>query len=328
MITTLLRFFQHQQAPSQPPINPEPIPGHFADADFIAIDFETATAKRDSACSIGMAACRNGSIMGTYKQLLKPPRNEYLPLNIGIHGIKPSDTRNAPTIADIHANGLGDLLEAEVPLVAHNASFDMSVLRESLAHHGIQTTWIAATCTVELARTMYPTLNNHKLNTVAKHIGYPLIHHDPISDAMAAAAIMFRWIEGPGAAFIKERNQARIKPYIFEHNKQFKELLQQAKALEKTDPKQAARTYMLCLNKMKDFDIYCRQNEADPCRPSMPINRLTLTMERAGLIKGCFEAFDWYSKYNDPVQLNGSDTEAVQKRKTRLEKRSGKSNPR
>ena len=194
MLSFLLNLFRRPQDP------PAPIPALFTEAEFIAIDFETATGKRNSACSIGMAAGKAGKIEGTYVQLLRPPGNRYLAANIAIHRINPSQTANAPTIADLYHQGLAHIIDAEVPLVAHNASFDMSVLRESLAHHGIELPWINATCTVDLARTMYPTLKNHKLNTVARHLKYPLVHHDPTSDAMAAAEIMFRWQEKQASA--------------------------------------------------------------------------------------------------------------------------------
>jgi DNA polymerase-3 subunit epsilon len=300
------------------------IPTNFLSSDFIVIDFETATAKRNSACAIGMVACRDYQIIGTYKQLLKPPKNEYLPFNTQLHGITPTQTKTAPTIADLYNKGLDSIIDSEVQLVAHNASFDMSVLRESLGHHGIDTPWIQAICTVDVARELYPSLPNHKLNTVAKHIGHQLEHHDPISDALAAAAIMLKWMDIHGAKLIEERKIRELLPYINEQHELFSLHLQKAQGMEKTDLKAAARLYMESINMMKHFDTHCRNNGVSPERPRMAINRLTITLERAGLTKGCLEAISWYREYNDPIGLNKSDEDTLAKRCARMEKRLAK----
>lgn len=306
---------------------PEPIaaiPPDFSKADFVVIDFETATAKRNSACAIGMVACKDYQISGTYKQLLKPPGNEYLSFNTQLHGISPSQTKRSPTMADLYNNGLSGILDSEVQLVAHNASFDLSVLRESLNHYDIDIPWIKAMCTVEIARELYPSLPNHKLNTVSKHIGHRLEHHEPLSDALASAAIMLKWMDLHGAELIEERKRRELQPYIEEQHLLFEAHLQKAQALEKEDPMAATRLYQESVNMMKHFDTHCRDHGVTPFRPRMPINRITLTLERLGLIKGCVDTITWYRTYDDPVGLISADADAVTKRQARIEKRINK----
>ena len=42
--------------------------------DFVAIDFETANAKRSSVCSVGIVIVRNGRIENELYRLIPPPR--------------------------------------------------------------------------------------------------------------------------------------------------------------------------------------------------------------------------------------------------------------
>lgn len=162
-------------------------------ADFVAIDFETATDKRSSACAVALAFVKGEEIIGTYSSLIQPPGNIYSQRNISIHGIDAEQTRSAPNFLKLWEDCLGIIIDRGVDLVAHNASFDMSVLRSSLQEYGINIPFINATCTVELAKTMYPRLNDYKLPTVASHLNIDLHHHDPLSDAIASAKIMMEW---------------------------------------------------------------------------------------------------------------------------------------
>jgi len=54
---------------------------------WVAIDFETATASRDSACALGIAVIEDGELAATASWLMRPPGNRYDPRNIAVHGI-------------------------------------------------------------------------------------------------------------------------------------------------------------------------------------------------------------------------------------------------
>ncbi len=51
-------------------------------------------------------------------------------------------------------------------------------------------------CTVQLSRKAFEGLTNYKLNTVAEALGFPLNHHDALSDALACANIMLTTMMG------------------------------------------------------------------------------------------------------------------------------------
>ncbi len=157
--------------------------------NFVAIDFETANRYPNSACSVGLVKVEQGQITEEYYTLIKPPKMIFDPMNVSIHGIKASDVKEAPAFDQVWQNDLEDFI-GTLPLVAHNASFDMNVLRALLTTYALEGGPKKYACTVNAARKTYPELPNHKLSTVAEHLGIPLRHHQALDDAKASALIM------------------------------------------------------------------------------------------------------------------------------------------
>ena len=90
-------------------------------------------------------------------------------------------------------------------LVAHNAPFDMGVLKCCLRDYGIS--WKAHApylCTVRIGRRVLPKMS-HKLNSLCEYYGIELDHHHAGSDSLACAKILLRYIESGTAVdqFIK-----------------------------------------------------------------------------------------------------------------------------
>ena len=174
--------------------------------DWVAIDFETATRARDSACAVGIAVVHEGAIVDAGSWLIRPPGNEYERWNVRIHGITPDRTQSAPSFGDLWPVLRGYLEETNV--LAHNASFDMGVLRALLASAGLEPPDMHYVCTVLLARRAFPELPRHRLDTVCDHCGIELAHHDAASDAAACAAIALRCRDAIGAPTVHEAVRA------------------------------------------------------------------------------------------------------------------------
>jgi len=122
--------------------------------------------------------------------LIQPPGNAYSGFNISIHGIHPSMTQNSPTFAEIWPM-LADRIGGRA-VVAHNASFDVSVLRHELDHLGLSYPDLEYYCTLVLSRACWPGLHGHRLPDVASHCGIAFQHHDAAEDARACAEILLR----------------------------------------------------------------------------------------------------------------------------------------
>jgi len=155
--------------------------------NFVAIDFETANSKRNSACSVAVVEVKDGKIHDSYYALIKPPGMKFDYFNIQIHGITPEDVRNKPTFAEIWPE-LKLRLENKIVL-AHNASFDMSVLKYVIQEYHLVPAKFHHCCTVSIARKIWPELENHKLDTVGDHLHIDFNHHNALDDARTCAAI-------------------------------------------------------------------------------------------------------------------------------------------
>lgn len=152
--------------------------------DFVAIDFETATQSRDSACALAIVKVVNDTITERHGWLFQPPRNEYAPQCVNVHGITPDMTEHLGGIATIH-NRIMELLDSGV-VIAHNAAFDTDVLRASLTSAGLPVPKLAdVCCTCELS-------DRKPLEECCQEYHIPLDHHDPLSDAVACAQLFLR----------------------------------------------------------------------------------------------------------------------------------------
>lgn len=85
---------------------------------------------------------------------------------------------------------LHDFIKGYV-LVAHNAQFDMGCLLHVSEVEGISLDKpLLFADSLQSARYVYRDLPNHKLDTICRHLGIKLDHHDSCSDARACAQIM------------------------------------------------------------------------------------------------------------------------------------------
>lgn len=157
--------------------------------NFIAIDFETANEKRNSPCSIGIVVVKDGHIVEKIHHLIRPREMRFMPINIGIHGIRPAMVEKEPEFDEVWEKIKHYFDESLV--IAHNASFDISVLRKSAELYDIELPSFKYICTMRLAKNFYRGIENAKLNTVNDFLGYEFKHHDALYDALACSNILF-----------------------------------------------------------------------------------------------------------------------------------------
>lgn len=172
--------------------------------DFTAIDFETANSSSASACAVGLVRVRGGRIVAQEGWLIKPPpgHDRFFEINVGIHGITPADVANARSWTEQWPDFAGFI--GDDVLVAHNAGFDMRVLRGVCETTG--TTWppYQYVCSLQVARKTYA-LDSYRLPIVAAAAGHlDFAHHDAAADAMACAHIMIDATVRGGATDVVE----------------------------------------------------------------------------------------------------------------------------
>lgn len=153
------------------------------------LDFETANSNMASACSLGILVIEEGVVVKEWVSLIQPhpAYDSFDPFNIKIHHITKEMVKDAPNFANLYAEIL-EMMEGSI-LMAHNASFDMTVLNRLIDTYGLQRPHISYIDSLEIARKLYPQLPNHKLNTVCDFLDVNLNHHEALSDAKGSAMI-------------------------------------------------------------------------------------------------------------------------------------------
>lgn len=157
--------------------------------DFITIDFETANNELKSACSIGIAAVKNNEIVNTFYTLLNPPIDFFDAENSNINGIYKKDVIDSPKFVDKWIE-INEFIENASFVVAHNANFDMSVLKESLYAYNLEIPSFSYFDSISFCSKMHDG-SSKKLSEMCKFFNVELLdHHNGLEDAKACASIV------------------------------------------------------------------------------------------------------------------------------------------
>lgn len=172
--------------------------------DYVAIDFETANSSSASACSVGLVRVHDGRVVDKVGWLIRPPfgHDTFSEWNTRIHGIVESDVVDAlgwlDQLADLVAFAEDDVL------VAHNAGFDMGVIRGACAAVSTECPTPRYLCSLQVARKTY-SLDSYRLPLAAAAAGFDEFnHHDALADAEACAAIISHAANRHGASTVDE----------------------------------------------------------------------------------------------------------------------------
>ncbi len=152
--------------------------------EFIAFDLETTglDPASDEIIEIGIARFRDGQLVEQYQSLVNPSKP--IPPEITqLTGIDQEDVDDQPRLQDI----LGDVARiiGDLPLVAHNAQFDVTFLGK---HHPLDAN--LAIDTVELASIMLPSAPRYSLGSLTSAMGIELERaHRAFDDALATGQL-------------------------------------------------------------------------------------------------------------------------------------------
>ncbi|SHI76262.1 3'-5' exonuclease [Lutispora thermophila] len=158
--------------------------------DFVAFDLETTgLAPPCKILEIGAVRVINNKIVDEFQTFVDPCCT--IPKHITeINGINQQMVRNAPKIED--ALPLFLKFIEDLPIAAHNVSFDMKFINYEGVRLGYHVT-NKVIDTLALSRRHYPGLENHKLNTVAHHLGIiNKLAHRGLYDALVVAEILIK----------------------------------------------------------------------------------------------------------------------------------------
>lgn len=159
------------------------------------IDFETtglSPAMGDRATEVAVVIVEDGKIVDRYQSLMNTGAR--IPAFIeALTGISNAMIRKAPPAAEV-MSALAEFV-GDVPLVAHNASFDSKFLDAEWLRINRQRRQEFA-CSMLLARRIYPAAPDHKLGTLVRHLGLPSAarHHRALADAEMTAHLWVKMV--------------------------------------------------------------------------------------------------------------------------------------
>ncbi|MEI8272489.1 MAG: 3'-5' exonuclease [Paludibacter sp.] len=160
--------------------------------NFTAIDFETAHA--EFPCEIGLTRVENGKMKDTKSWLIKPACFPYMNYwNQKVHGISSADVAHAATFEELWIE-LKPWFEDNY-LVAHNAAFDMRVLRAALNYYDLAIPFAEYFCSLSLSRKIWKHLPSHSLGVVSQYHDIQFNHHRAGDDSKACAIITLKAFE-------------------------------------------------------------------------------------------------------------------------------------
>lgn len=184
------------------PIAYEPRHIELEHATFVVFDVETTglSAAYDTIIELAAVKIIDGEVVDKFESFANP-HHPLSSTTIELTGITDDMVKDAPEVVDMIAkfhDFIGDSI-----VVAHNASFDIGFLYEAYKQAGIDHFDHSVIDTLELARMLYPTMKNHRLNTLCKKFNIELTqHHRAIYDTEATGYLLLHLLKEA----VKEKN--------------------------------------------------------------------------------------------------------------------------
>lgn len=160
---------------------------------FVAVDVETTglSPRSDEIIQIGAIKYENGVECDRFMSYVKPTVS-ISPQASKVNNIYDDTVADAPDIKTVlkeFINFVGDNT-----LIAHNAPFDMKFLQTSLNRCGMDTLKNVVFDTLDAAK-FFLTLDNYKLETISKHYGMDVTHHEAVSDCSVCARLYLDFLD-------------------------------------------------------------------------------------------------------------------------------------
>ena len=168
----------------------------------LAIDFETANGQRASACSMGLAWIESDTIVRKEHRLIRPKEIRFNDYNIFLHKIRPDHVIDQPDFPTVFSEFVSDISGALI--LAHQAEFEVSVIRETLRQYHLVCPEFSYLCTRMISEAVWPHCGGSSLEVVADYLGIRFGHHNAEEDAVACARVALAAAHAVGATTMNE----------------------------------------------------------------------------------------------------------------------------
>lgn len=171
---------------------------------FIGFDTET-TGKypiESEICEIAAVKYQNGKMVDRFQSFIKPRRamNEEV---IKIHGITNEMVQNSPSAKDVLPK-FHQFIQGGT-LIAHHAPFDLGFITVGFEDCQLSLPERPVICSSRLSRNVITDSENHRLQTLIKHLGLPQgTAHRALDDAIACLQVALYCIEKAQLSSLEE----------------------------------------------------------------------------------------------------------------------------
>ncbi|MDF2659905.1 MAG: polymerase PolC [Paenibacillus sp.] len=166
-----------------------------AEATYVVFDIETTglSVINNKIIELAGVKMQDGKVIDKFETFVNP--HEKIPYHITqLTHITDEMVVGAPELEDV----LPKFIEfvGDAVLVAHNAKFDMGFIQESCKRQQLPILPNPVLDTLELARLLYPSLKNHRLNTLSDKFKVSLDnHHRAVDDSAALGQVLFHMLK-------------------------------------------------------------------------------------------------------------------------------------
>ena len=161
--------------------------------DYIAIDFETANQYGNSAISVGLVRYINGKETDNIYERICPPTDFFVQEWIDkVHHLTYADVKESPKFPEVWDGKIIPFIEKTpgLPLVAHNAKFDMSVIWDACNYYHHKLPGYNYFCSLQLSKKVWPELEKHALTFLGQKFGIEYLAHDALEDSRTCGLIV------------------------------------------------------------------------------------------------------------------------------------------
>lgn len=166
---------------------------------FAALDIETANSDSSSICSMGIAIFDRVGVIYEWYSLINPGTH-FDGMNISIHGIRPDDVKDAPSLRSV-AERIWRSLDGAV--VVTHTHFDRTAIQKVSSNLNIEAPKCSWLDSSTVARRTWSKISDkgYGLKDVCRIIGYNFNHHHALEDAKAAGQIILAAMLEGGRSF-------------------------------------------------------------------------------------------------------------------------------
>ena len=188
---------------------------------YTAIDFETANSYPGGGASVALVRFdQDGQKLEEFYTLLRPKHSYFDPGMTAVHNLDEGEC-----LASTEFDRVWPRMRAFIGndlLVAHNAVFDMGVLKGSLEAYDIEAKEMNYLCTLTIARRIWPNLLSYRLSYLVDYFGMEYNAHHALDDALMCGRIFHKQCAGHLNSMFSLRRfliTYKVEPKVIVHHR-------------------------------------------------------------------------------------------------------------